>query len=65
MIQQLVQARKYRGMSQSEVARRLFISVTSINRWERGIRQPTAPVLVRWATILGYRWELIMTGTPK
>lgn len=47
-------ARKSRGLTQAQLARRLEMESLNISRWERGMVVPRAENLVRLADELGY-----------
>lgn len=46
------EARKRAGLSQHQLALRLFIHPTEISKWERGLHCPRLTTLVRLARIL-------------
>lgn len=49
----LIRARKKRGLSRAELGRKLGISYAHIHRIEEGFRNPSFPVMERWAAALG------------
>lgn len=57
----LTKARKAAGMRMSELARRAGVSVTSIYRYEHGLRKPTAEILLKMAQALNVRMEDLMS----
>jgi transcriptional regulator with XRE-family HTH domain len=40
------------GVSQSELAASLGVSVAAVSRWEAGQRRPRSELAIRWATTL-------------
>ena len=45
--------RRERGLTQEELARRLYITRQAVSRWERGLSLPSVPLLVPLAGALG------------
>ena len=45
----------------SELARRAGVSVTSIYRYEHGLRKPTAEILLKMAQALNCKMEELMS----
>ena len=48
----LKKLRKEKGLTQRELAERLFVNRTSVNRWESGSRLPDAEMIFRLAEVL-------------
>ncbi len=53
-------ARKMRGWSQRELARRIGVSAMAISKYERGLDIPGSEVLLRLAQALGVRMEFFL-----
>ncbi len=49
----LRQRRIERGITLSELARRLNTSKSTLSAWEKGLAEPRSRGLVRWASALG------------
>lgn len=49
----LPRLRRERGLTQEELARRLYITRQAVSRWERGVSLPSVPLLVPLAGALG------------
>ncbi len=49
----LRQKRIERGITLSELARRLNTSKSTLSAWEKGLAEPRSRGLVRWASALG------------
>ena len=45
--------REEKGLTQTELAKKLFVNHSTINRWESGTRLPDATMIVRLADCLG------------
>ena len=45
--------REEKGLTQTELAKKLFVNHSTINRWENGTRLPDATMIVRLADCLG------------
>lgn len=50
---QLMERRKAVGLTQDEAARKLTVSRSTFQRWERGDAVPGGYELFRWANLLG------------
>lgn len=53
----LAKARSLAGLTQGDMAARLFVSRTSVNNWERGHTHPAPRKVAAWAAITGVRVE--------
>jgi len=54
--QRIVAFRRLRGLTQKELARRLGADPSTLARWERGKRQPSAKPLNRLTDLAGVTW---------
>ena len=57
-------ARRSRGLSQAELARRLGISPSAMGMYEQGRREPSAQMLVDLARTLEVSTDYLLTGVP-
>ena len=55
--------RRSRGLSQSELARRLQISASAMGMYEQGRREPSVQVLVALARELEVTTDFLLTGS--
>lgn len=62
MEERIKTARKQRGWSQADLARRMFVSQPSVADWESGRKAPHTKNLTRLAVLLGVNFEWITTG---
>jgi transcriptional regulator with XRE-family HTH domain len=61
----LAKSRSLAGLTQGDMAARLFVSRTSVNNWERGHTHPTPRKLEAWATITGVRVGWLQDGDTR
>lgn len=66
-MKRLREVREQRGLSQSELARRVGVSQRAISSYENGERTPAGDILVRISHVLGVSsaYLLGMTDDPK
>ena len=57
--------RKEKGLSQNQLGNRLFVTKSTIARWENGWRLPDAVMIGRLATILGVSVDTLMSPAMK
>ena len=60
--------RKYRemaGLTQTAAAKRLYISIDSVRRYESGIREPRSSDLKRMAELYGCTMEELLKAEEK
>ncbi len=62
MENRIKKARTEKGWSQSELARRMFVSQPSVADWESGRKAPHTKNLARLAMLLGVSVEWLATG---
>ncbi len=60
--QNLVRLRKSRQMTQTDLARRLFISNKTVSKWERGMGYPELPQLLRLSDLFGVSVDSLIRG---
>lgn len=54
-------ARERKGMTQQQMASKLYVNRSSVSNWESGRRLPDAELLVRISKLLGIDVELLLT----
>ena len=62
MENRIKKARLEKGWSQAELARRMFITQSSVAEWESGRKAPHTKNLARLAMLLGISVEWLATG---
>lgn len=58
----IVQLRKEKGLTQKDVAKRLFISDKAVSKWERGLSLPDITLLVPLAAVLDVTVAELLEG---
>ncbi len=58
----LARLRKNSGMTQTELAQRLFVSNKTISKWERGMGYPELPQLLRLSDLFGVSVDALVRG---
>lgn len=59
----IAEKRKEKGMTQAEVAQALYVTVTAVSKWERGVTYPDITLISDLCEILGVsEHELITAG---
>ena len=59
----LKQKRTELGISQKELAARLFVTNATVARWENGSRMPDAAMIAKIADLLGKNVALLINAT--
>ena len=54
--EKILALRKARGMSQADLAEKLYVTRQTVSRWERGSAAPDAENLLRLAQVLMSAW---------
>ena len=57
--------REEKGLTQTELAKKLFVNHSTINRWENGTRLPDATMIVRLADCLGADSNMLFSLAAK
>ena len=57
--------RTERGLSQRELAKRMYVTRSTVARWENGSRLPDAAMISRVAQCLGVDVNALLSSTPK
>lgn len=64
LAEKLLQVRLQLGLSQSEMLRRLsaeeMVAYTRISEYERGLREPPLPILLKYARLIGVCVEVLI-----
>lgn len=60
----LMQARRQRGLSQEEVAEALDVSRQAVSRWETGAAAPTTDNLIRLSQLYGVSLDALIRSEP-
>ncbi len=58
----LARLRKNRQMTQTDLARRLFVSNKTVSKWERGMGYPELPQLLRLSDLFGVSVDSLIRG---
>lgn len=64
-LQQIIEARKRRGLSVIDVAATLGVHRAAVHRWEKGERFPDLDMLRRWGMAVGVQVDLTVTGETE
>ena len=59
----LAQLRKEKGMTQKELAERLFVSDKAVSKWERALSLPDVALLIPLADCLGVSVAELLRGS--
>lgn len=59
----IAEKRKEKGMTQAEVAEKLFITVTAVSKWERGVTYPDITIISSLCEILGITEHELITAS--
>lgn len=63
MLTRLKKIRKYRGITQGELAKDLHISQTSVSKYERGLSEPDIEMLIALADYFGISIDELIRGS--
>ena len=61
----LKKLRTDKGMTQRDLAEQLFVSRTSVNRWENGSRLPDAAMISRLSEVLGADVNILLSAAAQ
>lgn len=61
----LKKLRTEKGLTQRELAQRLYVTRTSVNRWEKGSRLPDAAMIVKLSETLGVDINLLSSAAAE
>lgn len=59
----LKKLRTEKGLSQRELAEKIYVDRTSVNRWENGSRMPDAAMILRLSEALGTNVDLLFSAS--
>jgi Zn-dependent peptidase ImmA (M78 family)/transcriptional regulator with XRE-family HTH domain len=63
--ERIAQVREFAGLSKTDLAQKLEVSVAAVSQWEDGSKNPTTANLVSIAQILGVDVKLLMKPVPS
>jgi Zn-dependent peptidase ImmA (M78 family)/transcriptional regulator with XRE-family HTH domain len=63
--ERIAQVREFAGLSKTELAQKLEVSVAAVSQWEDGSKNPTTVNLISVAQILGVDVKLLMKPVPS
>jgi Zn-dependent peptidase ImmA (M78 family)/DNA-binding XRE family transcriptional regulator len=63
--ERIAQIREFAGLSKTELAQKLEVSVAAVSQWEDGSKNPTTVNLISIAQILGVDVKLLMKPVPS
>jgi Zn-dependent peptidase ImmA (M78 family)/transcriptional regulator with XRE-family HTH domain len=63
--ERIAQVREFAGLSKTELAQKLEVSVAAVSQWEDGSKNPTTRNLVSLAQVLGVDVRLLMKPVPS
>ena len=61
----LKRLREKKGLSSSDLAAQMYVSRSTVSRWENGSRLPDAAMLSRLSEILGVDVNILLTAAPQ
>ena len=61
----LIKLRKKQGLTQAQLAEKLYVSNKTVSKWERGAGYPDFPQLVRLAKILGTSIDALVMSEKR
>jgi transcriptional regulator with XRE-family HTH domain len=63
--ERIAQVREFAGLSKTDLAQKLEVSVAAVSQWEDGSKKPTTENLVSIAQVLGVDVKLLMKPVPS
>ena len=61
----LKKLREEKGLSQSEIAKRMYVTRTTVSRWESGHRLPDAAMITRLSDVLGVDVNILISAAAQ
>ena len=58
----IAQARKEKGITQRELAEKVYVSVQAVGKWENGASEPSTANLLALAKLYGVDLEALLEG---
>jgi transcriptional regulator with XRE-family HTH domain len=60
IVNELIKIRRERKVSREKIALDLDVSVSTIEKYEKQMNEPSLTRLVKWARSLGYEFDLVL-----
>lgn len=57
--------REEKGLSQNEIAKRMYVTRTAVSRWESGHRLPDAAMIARLSDVLGVDVNILISAAAQ
>ena len=57
--------REEKGLSQNEIAKRMYVTRTAVSRWESGHRLPDAAMIARLSDVLGVDVDILISAAAQ
>ena len=57
--------REEKGLSQNEIAKRMYVTRTTVSRWESGHRLPDAAMITRLSDVLGVDVNILISAAAQ
>ena len=57
--------REEKGLSQNEIAKRMYVTRTAVSRWESGHRLPDAAMITRLSDVLGVNVNILISAAAQ
>ena len=61
----LKKLREEKGLSQNEIAKRMYVTRTTVSRWESGHRLPDAAMITRLSDVLGVDVNILISAAAQ
>ena len=61
----LKKLRAEKGLSQNEIAKRMYVTKVTVSRWENGNRLPDAAMIYRLSEVLGVDVNILLSATAQ
>lgn len=61
----LKKLREKKGLSQNEIAKRMYVTRTAVSRWESGHRLPDAAMITRLSDVLGVDVNILISAAAQ
>lgn len=57
--------REEKGLSQNEIAKRMYVTRSTVSRWESGLRLPDATMIARLSEVLGVNVNFLLNAAAQ
>ena len=57
--------KKKKGLSQNEIAKRMYVTRSTVSRWESGLRLPDATMIARLSEVLGVNVNFLLNAAAQ